>query len=427
MTTFPNQIKLTDIIAPSFYSVHHDIKAGKHTFYKLDGGRGSTKSSFSSTEIIQGMMRDAQNGKLTNAVAFRRYGINLHDSVYEQLLWAIDKLGVSHLWKETTSPLRLTYRPTGQQILFRGADKVKKSKSIKVAKGYIKYLWFEELDEFEGPEKIRSIQQSVIRGGEQFIVFYTYNPPKSQRNWVNDPVEFSMPGMLNHHSTYLTVPKDWLGEEFIVEAEHLKEVKPESYKHEYLGEVTGTGAEVFKNLVNRKITDDEIKHFDRVRRGLDWGYAADPFHYTVCHYDKTRKRLYIFFEIHAVGMSNRRSAAAVKAENKFNREVIADSAEPKSIADYKEYGVRIRGAKKGPDSVEYGVKWLSEELEEIIIDPERCPNTWREFYGYELERDANGNFKDGYPDKDNHSIDAVRYALEDDMTRSGWGIGNIRI
>lgn len=180
------------------------------------------------------MMRDAQNGKLTNAVAFRRYGINLHDSVYEQLLWAIDKLGVSHLWKETTSPLRLTYRPTGQQILFRGADKVKKSKSIKVAKGYIKYLWFEELDEFEGPEKIRSIQQSVIRGGEQFIVFYTYNPPKSQRNWVNDPVEFSMPGMLNHHSTYLTVPKDWLGEEFIVEAEHLKEVKPESYKHEYL-------------------------------------------------------------------------------------------------------------------------------------------------------------------------------------------------
>ena len=107
-------------------------------------------------------MRDANEGKLTNAVAFRRYKENLHDSVYEQLIWAVDKLGVAGLWKETQSPLRLTYMPTKQVILFRGADKVKKSKSIKVSKGYIKYLWFEELDEFEGSEKIRSIQQSVV-------------------------------------------------------------------------------------------------------------------------------------------------------------------------------------------------------------------------------------------------------------------------
>lgn len=372
-------------------------------------------------------MRDARNNKMTSAVAFRRYKENLHDSVFEQLVWAIDKLGVSHLWKETTSPLRLTYIPTGQVILFRGADKVKKSKSIKVAKGYIKYLWFEELDEFEGSEKIRSIQQSVVRGGAKFTVFYSYNPPKSQRNWVNDPVEFSAPEMLNHHSTYLTVPSEWLGEQFILSAKHLKEVKPEAYNHEYLGEVTGTGAEVFKNLIARTITNDEIEQFDHIKRGLDWGYAADPFDYAVCNYDKTRKRLYIFYEIQIVGLSNYKSAKFVKAENKENKEVIADSAEPKSIGDYKEYGVRIRGAKKGPDSVDYGVKWLSEELEEIIIDPDRCPNTWREFYGYELARDANGNFKAGYPDKDNHSIDAVRYALEDDMTRSGWGIGNVRI
>lgn len=427
MTISQNQVRLTDLIAPAFYPVHIDIKQKLHTYYKLDGGRGSTKSSFISLEIIQGMMRDANEGKFTNAVAFRRYKENLHDSVYEQLIWAVDKLGVAGLWKETQSPLRLTYMPTKQVILFRGADKVKKSKSIKVSKGYIKYLWFEELDEFEGSEKIRSIQQSVVRGGENFTVFYSYNPPKSQRSWVNDQAEFSAPDMLNHHSTYLTVPPEWLGKEFIALAEHLKAVKPEAYRHEYLGEITGTGAEVFRNLTSRTITDEEIKNFDRIRRGLDWGYAADPLHYTVCNYDKTRKRLFVFFEIHVVGMSNRRSAAAVKAENKANKEVIADSAEPKSIADYKEYGVRIRGAKKGPDSVDYGVKWLSEELEEIIIDPDRCPNTWREFYGYELARDANGNFKDGYPDKDNHSIDAVRYALEDDMTRNGWGIGNIRI
>jgi phage terminase large subunit len=104
--------------------------------------------------------------------------------------------------------------------------------------------------------------------------------------------------------------------------------------------------------------------------------------------------------------------------NPDNGEIICDSAEPKSIADYREAGLRVRGAKKGPDSVDYGIKWLSEELEEIIIDAKRCPNTWREFYGYELDRDANGNLKADYPDKDNHSIDAVRYALEDDMKKA---------
>ena len=163
----PNKttVRLTDVIAPSFYSLHHDIAQNKHTYYKLSGGRGSTKSSFISVQIILGMMDDGNKGVYSNAIAYRRYAANLHDSVYEQLVWAIEKLGVSHFWKQTKSPLRLTYVPTGQVILFRGADKVVKSKSIKVSRGYIKYLWFEELDEFEGGEKIRSIQQSVIRGG----------------------------------------------------------------------------------------------------------------------------------------------------------------------------------------------------------------------------------------------------------------------
>lgn len=234
---------------------------------------------------------------------------------------------------------------------------------------------------------------------------------------MNDPVQWDRPDTLCHHSDYTQVPRHWLGEQFIVDAEHLRDTKPAAYEHEYLGKVTGTGAEVFTNLTARVITADEIKAFDHIKRGLDWGYAADPFHYTVCHYDKTRKPLYIYFEIHKVKLSNRASAALVKAENTLNQEITCDSAEPKSIADYREYGLRVRPAKKGPDSVEYGVKWLSEELEEIIIDPDRCPNTWREFYGYELERDQNGNFKAGYPDKDNHSIDAVRYALEGVMKR----------
>ena len=402
-------VALTDLIAPSFYDVHHALKEDRYTHYWLKGGRGSTKSSFISLQIILGMMMDPA----ANAVALRKVKENLRESVYEQLLWAIEVLGVQHLWHDSVSPMSLTYRPSGQKIIFRGADKPKKVKSSKLRHGYIKYVWYEEIDEFQ-PEDIRIINQTFLRGGPTFTVFYSFNPPKSQRNWVNAEVLEERPDRLVHHSTYLTVPPHWLGEQFFIEAEHLKATKFDSYEHEYLGEVTGTGAEVFRNLIFRKITDDEIARFDRIKRGLDFGYAADPLHYTESHYDKTRRRLYIFAEIHKVQMSNRAAVEAIQKINKGNYSITADSAEPRTINEFRQLGLKITGAKKGPDSVDHVIKFL-EDLEEIIIDPERCPNTKREFYGYELERDSNGNFKDGYPDKDNHSIDAVRYALEDDM------------
>lgn len=402
-------ISLADLIASSFYEVHHAIREDCYTHYWLKGGRGSTKSSFVSLEIILGMMKDPA----ANAVALRKIKENLRESVYEQLLWAIEVLGVQHLWHDSISPMSLTYRPTGQKIIFRGADKPKKVKSSKLRHGYIKYVWYEEIDEFR-PEDIRIINQTFLRGGPTFAVFYSFNPPKSQRNWVNAEVLEERSDRLVHHSDYLAVPPAWLGEQFFIEAEHLKSTKFESYEHEYLGKVTGTGAEVFRNLTFREITDEEIARFDRVKRGLDFGYAADPLHYTENHFDKTRRRLYIFAEIHKVQMSNRAAVKAIKELNPDNYPITADSEDPRTINEFRQLGLRITGARKGPGSVEHGTKWL-EDLEEIIIDPVRCPNTKREFYGYELERDGNGNFKDGYPDKDNHSIDATRYSREDDM------------
>lgn len=409
-------VNLSSVIAPPFAPVHNDIKQSKHTHYWLKGGRGSTKSSFISVELPLSMMRDAVNGVCSHAIVFRRYGVTLRESVYEQLIWAINALGVSHLWQAGVSPMQIVYIPTGQKIIFRGADDATKVKSVKVGKGYIKYAWFEEVNEFENAEKIRSINQSVLRGGADFFVFYSFNPPKSARNWVNQYVQIERDDTLVHHSNYLGVPPEWLGEQFIAEAEHLKAVKPEAYKHEYLGEVTGTGGEVFDNITLRKITDDEIKIFDNLRRGIDWGYAADPFAYNVGHYDKTRRRLYLYFEIDKVRLSNRAAADMVLKEAGTTGRITCDSAEPKSIDEVKGYGLRVIGAKKGPDSVEYGIKWL-QDLEEIIIDPERCPETAREFSSYELDRDREGNFKAGFPDHDNHHIDAVRYACEDDMKR----------
>lgn len=410
-----SSINLKSIIAPSFYSVHKDIKKGLHTHYWLPGGRGSTKSSFISIEIPLNMMKDAEKGMMTNAVVFRRVKDVLRGSVFEQMLWGIEKLGVSKQWNVTYSPLKLTYIPTGQVILFKGADNPKKVKSIKVSKGYIKYLWYEEVDEFESYDKIRNINQSIMRGGPKFFVFYSFNPPESQRNWCNQEVLDQREDKLVKSTTYLTVPKDWLGEQFLIEAEHLKKVNITKYNHDYLGEVTGTGGEVFLNVTVRKITDDEIKTFDHLRNGLDFGYAADPLAYMLMHYDKTRKKLYIFGEIYKRQLSNSDAVKLIKELNPLNRRVTADSAEPRTIAEFKKLGLNIIGAKKGPDSVEHGLKFMSEEIEEIIIDPERCPNAKREFLGYEIEKDKDGNLKGEYPDKDNHCIDAARYGLEDDI------------
>lgn len=402
------KIKLDKLIAPSFYGVHNTLRREKYTHFWLKGGRGSTKSTFASVEIILGMMQDPE----ANAVVLRKVGAYLKDSVYEQLAWAIDRLGVSQFWHTTKSPMEMTYIPTGQKILFRGADSPRKIKSTKFSKGYGKFIWYEEVDEFHGMEEVRTINQSLMRGGSRFVVFYSFNPPASVRNWVNAELLIDRQDRLVHHSDYRTVPKHWLGEPFLIEAEHLAKTNERAYNHEYLGEVTGTGGEVFDNITLREISNEEIANFDRIHRGLDFGFASDPTHYTVCHFDRRRRRLYIFYEIHRAGMKNRIMATAIKAENSQNERIIADSADPRTIAELKDMGLRVAGAKKGPGSVDHGIKYL-QDLNEIIIDKRRCPNTAREFIHYELEKDKEGNFRADFPDKNNHSIDAIRYALND--------------
>lgn len=407
------QIKLSKLISPSFYNLHWDITEHKHTHYKLAGGRGSTKSSFIGIEIPLGMMQDPQ----ANGIVMRKVGRFLEESVFEQLLWAIDALGVSDKWKIRLSPLGLTYIPFGNRIIFRGADDPQKIKSVKLSNGYFKYIWFEERAEFDGPEEERTILQSLMRGGTDYVVFYSWNPPKSMNNWVNQDILDTREDTYVHHSDYRTVPREWLGEQFFVEAEHLQKVKPKAYEHEYLGIATGTGGQVFENVTIRSIADEEISRFDKIRNGLDFGYAGDPLAYLKMHYDKTRKRLFIFGEIYAVKMGNTRLAAEIKKLNPVNKLITADSEEPRAIDALNEMGLRVIGAKKGPGSIDHGMEFLSDELEEIVIDPRRCPNAKREFTGYELEQDKNGNFKGSYPDKDNHTIDAARYGLEEDMVR----------
>lgn len=408
------EINIADRIARSFDSVFWDVQVHGHTFYWLPGGRGSTKSSFVGIEVPLLLMQHPQ----CHAVVLRKVGNTIKNSVYPQIQWGIEQLGVADRFKCITSPHEITYKATGQKILFFGVDDPMKVKSIKLPFGYVGIVWYEELDQFSGMEEIRNLNQSLLRGGETYWVFASYNPPKSRNNWVNEEILNEYPDRLVHKTTYLDVPREWLGEQFLLEAEKLKAKNETAYNHEYLGEVTGTGGAVFENVEDMVMTDEMISQFDRRYYGLDFGFAVDPLAFVAMHYDAKHEDLYIFDEIYQQKLTNS-NAAQLILRKIGSQHIMADSAEPKSIAEMKAAGLFISGAKKGPDSVDYGVKWL-QGRRRIYIDKRRAPNAYREFVSYEYERNRAGQYISAYPDANNHAIDAVRYGLWRVMQRQNF-------
>lgn len=413
-------IRMSGLIAPVFYPVHRAIREHAYTHFTLPGGRGSTKSSVVSLEVPTTMKRNPD----VHALVLRKVGETLRDSVYAQYRWAISMLGLEREFHATVSPMEITYLPTGQKIFFRGADKPDKIKSIKVPFGYIGITHFEELDQFAGREEVRKITQSTMRGGDKFWNFETFNPPVTASNWANKDILLPRPDRLVHRSCYTDVPREWLGEQFFIEAEELRRVNETAYRHEYLGEITGTGAQVFDNLDIREIPDAEIATFGEIYDGVDWGFFPDPFQWIRCHYNPATMTVYIFNEYRAYRKGNRETYDELRKRGVSEyADISADSAEPKSIADYKDYGfVSIRPAMKGTvsgeGSVAYSMKWL-QSRRKIVIDPLRCPNAATEFQEYEMERNTAGEIISGYPDANNHCIDGTRYALDRVWRRKG--------
>ncbi|MEG0178034.1 MAG: PBSX family phage terminase large subunit [Oscillospiraceae bacterium] len=405
---------LKSLISPAFYDVHRAIKAGKINELVAKGGRGSTKSSYISVEIILELLKHPD----CHAIVFRKFGNTLRNSVYNQISWAIGELGLHDKFKCTVSPMECTYKPTGQKILFFGLDDPDKVKSIKLPFGYIGVLWMEELDQFANAEEVRNVEQSVFRGGSFSLAFKSFNPPAMARNWANRYALEDKAGKLIHHSTYLTTPTKWLGERFISDAEHLKSTKGTAYRHEYLGEAVGNGTQVFDNLKLMPISESTIKNFDHIVSGVDWGWYPDPWAFNRTHYDAARRTLYIFDELTRHKTNNQETAALVKQNIEPEEMVIADSAEPKSCADYRDMDIRCREAEKGQGSVNQSIKWL-QGLSAIVIDPRACPDTAEEFSEYEYEVAKDGEVLQGYPDINNHHIDAVRYATNKIWKRKG--------
>ena len=306
-------ISLKDCIIPMYDDVLEDVLLHHHTHYVFPGGRGSTKSSFVGGILIPLLI--IKNPK-AHAICFRKVANTIQTSIFPQVVWGIYKLGLENFFRiPKTYSTPITYIPTGQKIYFMGVDNPMKVKSIKPPFGYLGVTWFEELDQYAGENELRTITQSTMRGGQMFWDFRTFNPPISKNNWANEYTEdceiYRQDSTLVVRNTYLDVPEDWLGTQFIEEAEELKLINPRAYEHEYMGHAIGTGGDVFQNVYDMDMNEpvpifDAIGNtiavkpkwqtFDRIYCGLDWGFAIDPFQFVRCHFDRSHLDLYIFDE-----------------------------------------------------------------------------------------------------------------------------------
>lgn len=424
-----HQVRISEIIIKPFKEFWIVSRCKEHLRYVLKGGRGSGKSFHIPLRILIDIMEYP-----VSAVGIRKVQNTLLKSVYANFKSAANVLGVRHLFKFADTRLEITYKPRGNKIYCMGADDPDKIKSIKDADFPLAIGWFEELAEFKTEDEVTSIENSILREELEgkinseadrkkaypfdYSFYYSYNPPKRRQSWVNKKYESSFidENTYVHHSTYLDNPH--LSKKFIEEAENVKARKPLKYRWEYLGEAIGSGVVPFDNLQIKagSIPDEMVANFDNIRNAVDFGYATDPLAFVRWHYDKKKNGIYAIDEVYGVKISNRELAKKLHDKGYQNDEIFADSAEPKSIAELRsEHSVKkIIGVKKGPDSVEYGEEWL-DDLDFICIDPLRTPNIAREFENIDYQTDRDGNPKPRLEDKDNHTIDATRYAFSQDM------------
>jgi PBSX family phage terminase large subunit len=405
-------LPITDITSDfvEIYRIVHEAFTGEIDVHEIisKGGRGSIKSNFWGNLAYETIRQDPQ----AHVVYTRRFKVDLRSSVYNQFMKTVIRYQDLDNWDFKQSPMCAVYKPTGQMVMFAGADKPISLKSFNVPFGYVKMLIHEECDEMAGVEQMDNIEDTFLRADTPALDIKIFNPPKSKNNFMNEYTEEckNKPQTRICHSYYYNVPVKWLGKRFFERAEWFRIHKPLYYKNNYLGEVTGTGGGIFDNLEIRKISDEELMTFDTVNHGLDFGYTH-PQVFCQNYYDYETDTLYIFGEVYSKKCKN--STFARKIKKFMNVEIICDSARPDGIAEMQDWGFNAIGAKKRWGSGkgrDYCWEWL-QRCNKIVIDPERCPNTESEFKKAEHEQLPDGSFSDAYPTLEEDTIMANIYAL----------------
>lgn len=416
------------LIAPTFLEPHRAIAAGTVTDIWLEGGRGSTKSSFCSLELVYALEHDPD----ANALVMQYNGVDIRNGSFAQVLWAMEQLGVSEHWRARRSARSIINTDTGQLVLFRGGDDPRKTKGVKFDHGYCAVLWIEEADQFKCYADLRTIYQSVTRGGK-ILRLHSLNPPRSIDAWANVECDRMAaehkPGVMVHRSTYLDVPREWLGDQFFEDAEGLKEIDERAYRHEYLGEATGTGGKVFPDAVFQEITDDVIARFDRLCAGQDWGWWPDPWAFVLSAWEPSTRTLWSFAERGGNRLQPTESAEMIRdvltwqedsptgKQNVYHAiPVLSDDSEPSKIAAHRDSGINATAAGKGGKRMQ-SYEWLASI--HWVIDPVRCPNLAREVRAMEYSKAQDGKWLNDIPDGNDHWVDAVRYSVMPIVKRRG--------
>ena len=408
-------VNFADYISPVFDDVLEDMLCFRHDQYFLGGGRGSFKSTTASCRLFMGLLEDTE----ANAVVFRKVKDTIAGTVFPRYLKTARDNHLDRYLRFQSSPQRIIFRNRlgmKQEIRFLGLDKADKSKSAEFEHGYCKFAHFEELDQYNGWDEGHTVLESIGRGGPAFQFIGTYNPPESLSSWVNVEAATPAPNRYVSITNYTMHPRElqerWLGLPFLREAERVRAQQPERYRHIYLGEATGTGGEIFRNLEIRPITKEERDSFRVFRYGMDFGFTNDPTALSLCAYDRKNRVLYIFGEDGGCGLFEEQIMAMIERHKLARQYIICDSAESRVIAKLRLLGARgVKASYKKADFPRFGVNWMR-SLVKIVIDP-CCPNAVREFTRYEYDRMRDGSFRNEFPDHDNHWIDATRYACED--------------
>ena len=403
-------LKLPEIVGRGYRAFWHF----KGRYRVVKGSRASKKSKTTALWYIYNIMKY----KDANLLVIRKTFRTLKDSCYKELKWAVKRLKVEHLWDFTLSPLEAVYKPTGQRIYFRGLDDPLKVTSIAVDTGCLCWMWIEEAYEIMNEDDFNILDES-IRGETPEGLFkqitITFNP-WNERHWLKKRFFDAKDDadILAITTNYLC--NEWLDAADLKVFETMRKNNPRRYAVAGLGNWGIVDGLVYENWREEAFTLEQVKHC-KSAFGLDFGYTNDPSAFFVGFVDVENKKLYVWDEIYQKGMSNKKIFDEITGAGYGKEHITGDSAEPKSIDELKGYGLRIKGAEKGKDSIKNGIQWIQDL--EIIIHP-RCVNFLTEISNYTWDVDKFGTKLNVPIDDFNHLMDAMRYALEKFIKKNKW-------
>lgn len=397
-----NEIFLPDVVGKG-YGTYWNYK-GRYRVCK--GSRASKKSTTTAMNLIYRIMEYPKS----NALVVRKTYRTLLDSCYAQLKWAVNRLGVKDYFDFKLSPLEIIYKPTGQKILFRGLDDPLKVTSVTVDVGSLCFLWIEEAYEIMSESDFDMLDESIrgeVPKGHFKQITLTFNP-WNERHWIKerffDKVDKDVLAITTNYTC-----NEWLDKSDLNVFERMKENNPRRYQVAGLGNWGIVDGLIYENFEERFFTLKEIENCKTVA-GLDFGYTNDPTAFFIGFLDEKGSVLYVWDEMYSKGLSNKKIYENIKNMGYSKERIIADSAEPKSVDELKGYGLRIKGAKKGKDSILNGIQWIQDL--KIVIHP-RCNNFLTEISNYQWDKDKFGKSLNRPIDDFNHLLDAMRYALEE--------------